>query len=301
MMSTDGGKSSDDVMCCASCGIAGVDDVKLMECDGGCDLVKYCSDACQKIHREQHEEECKKDKMLFTQPDESYMGECPICCLPLSIDESKSTIMPCCCKIICNGCQYANKRREDEAGLENRCAFCREPLAKSKEAQKKNMMERVKKNDPDAMRFMGRNCIDKRDYETAFEYLTKAAELGNAGAHHYLSTMYFNGEGVEKDMEKAVHHWEEAAIGGHPFARHNLGIYEANNGRFERAAKHFIINANLEFNDSLKLIKKLYAEGHASKEEYATALRGYQAAVEATKSTEREKAEPYYKDKKSGF
>ncbi len=33
---------------------------------------------------------------------------------------------------------------------------------------------------------------------------------------------------------------------------HNLGIEEWNNGRFERAAKHFIIAANLEYNDSLK-------------------------------------------------
>ena len=46
-------------MCCASCGIAGVDDVKLMPCDG-CDLVRYCGDACRELHKSEHEEECKK-------------------------------------------------------------------------------------------------------------------------------------------------------------------------------------------------------------------------------------------------
>ena len=49
-------------VCCASCGIAEVDDIKLKECNGGCDLVKYCNDICSENHREQHDEECKKRK-----------------------------------------------------------------------------------------------------------------------------------------------------------------------------------------------------------------------------------------------
>jgi len=69
---------------CANCGIAGVDDIRLEECDA-CDLVKYCSDDCREEHREQHHEECKRradklhDKRLFTQPDGTHKGECPIC------------------------------------------------------------------------------------------------------------------------------------------------------------------------------------------------------------------------------
>ena len=45
--------------CCASCGIAEVDDIKLKECDG-CDLVRYCSDECQRNHKLEHEEACKQ-------------------------------------------------------------------------------------------------------------------------------------------------------------------------------------------------------------------------------------------------
>ena len=44
---------------CASCGIAENDDVKLKECDG-CDLVRYCSDECQRDHKSEHEEDCKE-------------------------------------------------------------------------------------------------------------------------------------------------------------------------------------------------------------------------------------------------
>eukprot|EP00985_Skeletonema_marinoi_P030768 scaffold33795_cov79-Skeletonema_marinoi.AAC.1 len=48
-----------DVKCCASCGIAEVDDIKLKECDD-CDLVRYCSDKCQEDHRPNHEAICKE-------------------------------------------------------------------------------------------------------------------------------------------------------------------------------------------------------------------------------------------------
>jgi len=36
--------------------------------------------------------------------------------------------------------------------------------------------------------------------------------------------MYYEGQGVEKDKKKDVYHLEQAAIGGHPNARHNLGV-----------------------------------------------------------------------------
>ncbi len=246
-MSTGDTESSDEV--CATCGIAAIDDIKLKDCDGGCDLMKYCSDDCQTNHREQHKEECKRrkaelrDKDLFTQNDSSYLGECPICCLPLSLHMSKSTLMSCCSKIICDGCNYANQKRENEQGLENRCPFCREPMAKSEEEDDRNMMERVKKNDPVAMTHMGKKHRNEREFGKALEYYTKAAELGDVDAHFCLGTMYYEGNGVEKDEEKAVYHFEQAAIGGHIVARGLLATHEEHNGRLERAAKHFIINA----------------------------------------------------------
>ena len=236
------------LMCCASCGKAEVDEVKLKKC--ACGLVKYCSVDCQKNHREQHKKECKKrmaelrDGDLFTQPDENYLGECPLCCLPLPIDPAKSTFMGCCSKTICNGCNLANKKREHEAGLEVRCAFCREPLPKTEEEADQRVMKRIKKNCPDAMAEMGGKHCHQGDYDKAFEYLTKAANFGDASAHYNLSVMYFNGEGVEKDEKKHIYHLEEAAIAGHPRARYNIGFEELENGRIERARKHFIIAAN---------------------------------------------------------
>jgi hypothetical protein len=41
-------------------------------------------------------------------------------------------------------------------------------------------------------------------------------------------------------MKKYLQHLEEAAIGGHPEARFNLGAYEWNNGRYERAVRNIM-------------------------------------------------------------
>ena len=152
-------------------------------------------------------------------------------------------------------------------------------------------MERIKKNDPVAMIKMGKKHLKEGDYGKAVEYFTKAAELGAAKANFLLGTSYHTGIGVEKDEKKARPHLEQAAIGGHPRARGVLAAHEMKNGRLERAAKHFIISANLGCDISLQQIKELFVRGIVTKEDYTAALRGYQAAVDAAKSPERDEAE----------
>jgi hypothetical protein len=88
---------------------------------------------------------------------------------------------------------------------------------------------------------------------------------------------------------------EQAAIGGHPAALGFLALYEKIKGRPDRAAKHFIIAANLGCDRSVQEVKDLFVQGIVSKEEYAAALRAYQAAVNEAKSAERERAAYYFK------
>ncbi len=279
-------------MCCASCGKAEVDDVKLKKC--ACLLVRYCSVDCQKNHRPQHKKACKKriaetrDDNLFRQPDECYLGDCPICCLPLPIDMSKSSINACCCKVVCNGCYHANTKREIEGEMVQKCPFCREIRPRRQGESMKQLMKRVKTNDPVALCQMGLRCQRDGNHERAIEYLTKAVELDDVEAHYCLSMLYYKGEGVEKDTKKEVYHLEQAALAGHPRARYDLGCYEGRNGRYERAMKHFIIAANLGYDDALEKVKKGFVRGYVSKEDYAAALRGHQTAVDATKSPQRE-------------
>jgi len=285
-------------VCCANCGVAEIDDIRLKKCDGGCDLVKYCSDKCTEEHREQHEEECKNrvqevhNDDLFTRPDGTHLGECPLCFLPMPLDPKKSTFKSCCSELICNGCVVANVKSN---GI-GRCPFCREPAPYDMEEYDKRQMKRIKANDPAAIREMGARRLREGDYDTAFEYYTKAAELGDAAAHYQLGIMYYNGEGVEKDEEKRVYHYEKAAIGGHPEARYNLACVEEANGNMEKAVKHFIIAANLGLEESMKVLWWHYSEGNITKEDLDTTLRTHQAALDEMKSPEREAGEIFFRN-----
>ena len=291
--------------CCAFCGIAEIDDVKLKDCDG-CDLVRYCSDDCNENHKPDHEDACKKrsaelyDELLFRQPESSHLGDCPICSLPLPLENEKSALKSCCSTIICDGCVYANKVREDKMRLVQSCPFCREPAPKTREEYDGRNMKRIEMNDPVAIHFEGMEQHNKGENNCAFQYFTKAAGLGHADAHYMLAEMYHYGLGVEKDEGKEIHHMKEAAISGHPFARHDLGWLELNNGNIERAVKHLIIAAIQGNDKSMKALMKTFKikKELVQKEVLAATLRAHQAAVDATKSPQREKGEEWLRMQK---
>ncbi len=285
---------------CASCGTAGGGDIKLKRCTA-CYLVRYCGVKCQKDHRPKHKKECKKraaelrDELLFKQPESNHLGDCPICCVPLTLLESRSVFMSCCSKRVCNGCDYASQMRETLGRLEQKCPFCRTDVPSTDEEYIRRLMVRVEANDPAAICFMGTTKALEGDYETAFEYWTKAVALGDVEAHYRLSGLYQYGRGVEKNEKKQIHHLTQATIAGHPLARHNLGCVEGDNGQRNRGLKHVIIAAKQGNDSSLEMLKDLHKAGHVSKEDFAAALRGHKAATEATKSTQREEAAEYEK------
>ncbi|KAK1743422.1 Sel1-like repeat family protein [Skeletonema marinoi] len=206
-------------------------------------------------------------------------------------------MMTCCSKTVCKGCDHANNLREVTMMLKSTCPFCREPTPSTDEQCDKQMMERIAVNDPVAMRLWGREQYKKGNYQSAFEYYTKAAELGDVDAHFRLAFLYHHEHGVEKDYGKFVHHLEEAAIGGHPGTRCRLGYIERISDRTERAVKHFIIAATQGDDYSIKLLMDVFKNGMVKKEDLAAALRAHQAAVDATKSPQREVAEEFYRNR----
>jgi len=189
--------------------------------------------------------------------------------------------------------------REEANQLQHSCPFCRKPVPFTKEQGDKQFLNRIAANDPVAMYLKGLQQCRKGDYRSAFQYYTRAAELGDADAKCELARLYQFGKGVEKDGGKAIHYLEEAAIGGHPIARHRLGLIEWNNGNNERAVKHCVIAANLGDNDSIKVLMDAFRNGLVSKDDLAAALRAHQAAVDATKSPQREAAEEYFPNRQA--
>ena len=77
----------------------------------------------------------------------------------------------------------------------------------------------------------------------------------------------------------------------------NLGCIEWNNK--ERAVKHLIIAAKLGHDSSIKSLMDAYRGGFVSKDDLASALRAHHAAVDATRSPQREAAEEYHQYKTS--
>lgn len=282
-------------MCCAACGIKQLDDIKLKKCTA-CYLVSYCSVQCQKNHRKQHKKECKKrmaelrEELLFKQPESSHFGDCPICCLPLSLIEDNSSMTSCCCVLICDGCAYRNQMKDDRSVENPLCPYCREPYVSSVAEQERNIRKRIKAGDPVALRNEGVAAKMVHNYGVALEFLTKASKMGDIVAHYHLGHMYVSGKGVEIDKKKGVYLWEEAAIGGHPDARFNLGAINAHQRKFENAVKHFMIAASFGHDKALEKLKEWYGFGTVTKADFATALRAHQAFINSTKSPEREEA-----------
>ena len=118
--------------------------------------------------------------------------------------------------------------------------------------------------------------------------------MGDADAHYKVAKMYVSGQVVEKDKEKELYHLEEAAIGGHPNARLLLGYYECN---AEKAVKHLPIAAAQGEPTSINMLMDAFKEGLVSKEVLAASLRAHQAAVDATKSPQREEVEKLFQRK----
>lgn len=317
MQTGDVAETNATMLCCANCGAAAGDDIKLKKCNG-CYLVKYCSVKCQREHRPQHKEECKKraaelrDEVLFRQPESSHFGDCPICCLPLPLEQKQSNMMPCCGKIICDGCDCAEKKRQLERilrekksqnnglnlqrkDLQRTCLFCRSLVPDGPADCMNHLTKRVKANDSNAMCQLGGLLQAQGDYKNAVNNWTKSAALGNITAHYYLSLMYLLGHGVEKNKKKELHHLQEAAIGGHPEARHNLGTYESGRGMHERAVKHFTIATKLGCDPSAVSLRIYYRQGLVSKDDFEAALREHQASIDATKSPQREEAKKFAK------
>src|SRR5688572_27581080 len=55
----------------------------------------------------------------------------------------------------------------------------------------------------------------EKNLEKAFYWYQKAAENGNIKAQYNLALSYENGEGTEKNLEKAFYWYQKAAESGH--------------------------------------------------------------------------------------
>ena len=132
-----------------------------------------------------------------------------------------------------------------------------------------------------------------QDHAKGLELWHRAADLGNQKSYLNVGCAYYEGNGVEMDEKKAIHYWELAAMGGVAEARYNLGCFEEEADIMDRALKHYMIAASFGDTDSLENIKQMFMNGDATKDDYAKALRSYQANLVEIKSAQRDEAAAY--------
>jgi len=291
---------------CANCGKGEEVGSDLKTCTA-CKSIKYCSRDCQIAHRPQHKKECKKkakelhDEKLFKQPPPKE--DCPICMIQLPILESGRMFMACCGKIICISCIHAPVY--DDLGnevVEKACAFCRTPVSTSitDEELIRQFEKRTELNDSYAIYSMG--CYYARgenglpqNYAKALELFHRAGDLGCAEAYFNIGFIHNRGiAGVEMNEKKAIRYWELAAMAADVTARNRLGESEIQAGNMDRALKHFMIAVRDGGHDSLKNIKTMYKNGYTTKDDFAKALRSYQAYLDKIKSEQRDKAAAFH-------
>ncbi|EJK65109.1 hypothetical protein THAOC_14083 [Thalassiosira oceanica] len=290
---------------CANCGKLGSDAVKLKNCTA-CRLVKYCGVDCQRAHRKKHKKACKqrvaelKDEQLYNHGLERPEGDfCPICTLPIPFRlEDHSVFNTCCMKRICHGCAVAAQKRGMRV-----CSFCRTPPPDNETHVLARIQARVAKKDPEGINQLGQKYYHgslglQKDMQRAVKLWEEAAELGSIEALFCLGNAHHKGDGVQQGNAKAAQFWTKAAMQGHVLSRANLGWLEGEKGNQDREARHNLISAKMGHTGSVENIKTAFKAGFATKEHYAEALKGYQDAIEEMKSHDRNEAKAYLDNRK---
>ena len=261
-------------------------------------MVKYCNAACKKKHRSKHKKQCERrvaelhDEALFK--EYPRRDDCPICFLPLPLEEDQVTFHACCGKVVCAGCIYDIFKEASGRGKIGLCAFCREPNPTTDEEEYEWIKKLVDADNAYAFYTLG-GCYDRgvmgmpQDFAKANELWLRSGELGCHAAYYNLGYSFENGDGVEVDKKKAIHFWELGAMNGNVIARHNLGCEEVGAGNHNRACKHFILAAKAGYKKSLNRVKAGFMDGIVTKEEYANTLRAYQSRQDELKSDGRDK------------
>lgn len=68
------------------------------------------------------------------------------------------------------------------------------------------------------------NRVDDESLALALEACRNAAETGDLQAQYEMGEFFYQGERVERDIDKALEWFERASIQGHPRAQYQLGL-----------------------------------------------------------------------------
>ena len=111
------------------------------------------------------------------------------------------------------------------------------------------------------------------------EWYKKGARHGNTECEMMLGRLYEDGDGVKKDIPKAIEWFEKAAAKGDADAQNSAGIYHSWKGRYDEAFKWYTKaaaqgHAAAEYN-----LGFLYDDGRGVKKDISKAIEWYAKAA----------------------
>jgi len=88
----------------------------------------------------------------------------------------------------------------------------------------------------------GKQSYHQREYRKAFIRLKEASEKNNADAQYALGYMYFYGQGVVENRQKAMYWFQRAAINGHQKAIDALNLLKNSSSEPYKPSPKYSLN-----------------------------------------------------------
>ena len=231
--------------------------------------------------------------------------ECPVCLVPLPLENSLASYWSCCGMVVCKACKEENRRalvitnrkraEKKLQPIERSCAFCRSPLHKTDSECINQYHERINKDDLMAMFVISKYYRSGelgvvKDNAESFKWIQRAADLGFPEAIFALGYCFLNGViGVIQDEEKGILFMEEAAKKGDVTARYRLGCLETKLHHHDLAIRHFKLAAAAGDEAAMKELWKYFSSHKLTKPELEETLRAHKLACDEMNSEHRER------------
>ncbi|MCL2816389.1 MAG: protein kinase [Oscillospiraceae bacterium] len=124
----------------------------------------------------------------------------------------------------------------------------------------------------------------EKNFEKAVYWFSQAAEQGYASAQNNLGYCYYNGKGVEQDYEKAIYWYTQSANQGNSYGQYNLAdCYYKGNGLkkdYEKSVYWLNLSADNGYDYAQNNLGNRYFNGEGVAKDYEKAIYWYTKAAE---------------------
>ena len=125
----------------------------------------------------------------------------------------------------------------------------------------------------------GKDAAQRGDFEEAFSIWLPLSRRGDVASQTNLAFLYKNGQGVERDLGKAVIWFTKAAENGDATAQNMLGLlYYSGQGvkqNFTKAAEYYQMAAEQGDRDSQYMLASLLRRGACVEQDMQAAARWF--------------------------